>query len=299
MLLESDCFVRTFVRRLLHHPTDGDQKLRTLLRLPGEQPLPQDGFFDDIVLHVYELDFFDWTAPPPLARCRLQTVELLKKSTSPHHEYILVHVVDGNDQPVGYIRLEWAVKPEHVSRSVRSRYSSCSSSHSSFDLPPTVHQVSIYNQQPALDGASVVYRYTWPDAGRRPSLLVLAAVAVAVNDDKPDYDPMLHPCYWHAGLLMSALVGEDVKMLHSNASIKYPNNLEEGGGYVKASKAGTFADLFHIVTTKDISAENARLEPALEAKKVEFAQRIHAILDRIHGGSKEQRELFKRLREAV
>ncbi|RDX54559.1 hypothetical protein OH76DRAFT_1552583 [Lentinus brumalis] len=265
MLLESDCFVRTFVRRLLHHPTDGDQKLRTLLRLPGEQPLP----------------------PPPLARCRLQTVELLKKTTSPQHEYILVHVVDGNDQPVGYIRLEWAVKPEHVSRSVRSRYSACSSSHSSFDLPPTVHRVSIYNQQPSLDGASVVYRYTWPDAGRRPSLLVFAAVAVVVNDDKPDYDPMLHP---------------DVKMLHSNATIKYPNNLEEGGGYVKASKAGTFADLFHIVTTKDISAEHARLEPALEAKKVESAQRIHAILDRIHGGgevSKEQRELFKRLREAV
>ncbi|TFK80500.1 hypothetical protein K466DRAFT_591815 [Polyporus arcularius HHB13444] len=118
---------------------------------------------------------------------------------------------------------------------------------------------------------------------------------------------MLHPCYWHAGLLMAALVGEDVKTLHSNAAIKYPNNLEEGGGYVKAKKAGTFADLFRIVTTKDIAAEQARLGPTLEAKEIEFAERAQAILDNIHRyiaegrkrSPEEREEVFKRLKEGI
>ncbi|RDX54552.1 hypothetical protein OH76DRAFT_1397886 [Lentinus brumalis] len=257
---------------------NGSQNLRTLLRLDGEHPCPADGNLHRLILSEYERGYVaNWRAPSPISSCRLKAVELLKNSASPQHEYILAVVVDSNDHTVGYIRLERTDVSRSVLSPTRCRSPASSTSHSSSDLPPAVHRISIYNDEPPRDGARVVYSYTWLDAGRRPSLVELAAVVVAIHEDKQ--------CYWYAGMLMYAIVGEDVKGLVSSAAVQYPDNEQGGRIMVKANKAGTFATLFRIVTTQDISAEHARLEPALKAKKTAFHEQLaayrHDLLHRV------------------
>ncbi|KAH9848243.1 hypothetical protein C2E23DRAFT_844957 [Lenzites betulinus] len=231
---------------------------------------------------------------------RIRTVRLMKcLGTLSEHEYLLVEFVSGhgrwpNVTVLGELRVERSYDPKRGNPLKKAaadvfRASSQSSALPAMSdeepTPPKDTVTFIYNRHNASRD-KVVFRYKFDEASA-PSILDFLVAAAALNSYPLDSILPSRQCFWFAGMLLRVLLGDtnvDPKVSRGARSVLFspafvPSSTDTAldAEPVLAGRAGTFKELFKIITKQEIdSLYDSEIKQACELKRAEVNERLEA-----------------------
>ncbi|KAI8976652.1 hypothetical protein BD414DRAFT_539197 [Trametes punicea] len=127
-----------------------------------------------------------------------------------------------------------------------------------------------------ISSSITLYTYDFPCASNAPSFPQFLAALQAIHNYSPNYLLLSRQCYWFAGMLFRALVGEAVQNLQAqtDATVKHAADADKR---VSTKNAGTFKRFFKLVTGADVDAEFKRhIQGPFETSAMRLEQQIEA-----------------------
>ncbi|KAI0370884.1 hypothetical protein BV20DRAFT_965953 [Pilatotrama ljubarskyi] len=267
---------RALIHRFLGRRMADQTTLRVLLHENGSRDpryLDVEMFEDKLVDACRRDDRRDI-----LSRCVISRVVLYKQEGMPEHEYIVADVVvpdsDGTPaRPLGGLKAERTVATEdggctNHSKAVLSPASSSGVTIPALDRffvwdPPTASMIPNDHQ--------VAYAHDFP-VSDRPSIALLIATASVLHEEAPNYFVRTHQCYWFAGVLFRMLVGEASQQLPLRPGVAISVADEP-----RTVNAGTFLDVFNIVTKEDIRQTVDAIKSNVLSKEARIQDRLRAL----------------------
>ncbi|KAL1949008.1 hypothetical protein VTO73DRAFT_10814 [Trametes versicolor] len=240
---------------------------------------------------------------------RIQTVRLMKRlNTRFEHEYLVADLVSGNGRRtnvivIGELKVERAYDSRHGNALKNASADASRASSDSTPGPSTPSGSSplsaMFNRDPIpakdtitfnpanTSADTTVFLYTFGEASA-PSLLDLLVAADTLSSQYAEYILFERQCYWYAGMLLRVLLGDidaDPKVRPGAAaqntrfSPAFIPNSEDAppAEPVLAGRAGTFKNLFNIVTQRDIDLlYHSEIKQAYQSRQAEVRELLEA-----------------------
>ncbi|KAL1949006.1 hypothetical protein VTO73DRAFT_10812 [Trametes versicolor] len=286
-----------FVRRVLRlrMPSLFDSIFNARISMSIMDPNPT------LVLYIGARRFSDSDSDDALSRARIQTVRLKKSPGQGIFErvYILVEVISGNgswanDSVIGELMVERTTDPDTpaMDPATPATVDPATPSGSSDSLSPVPKDYPIMGRDRITfnpdytDADTTVFQYTFDEVSA-PSLLNLLVAADLLNLHVPNYILMERQCYWFSGMLLYILLGDATSDLpvrpgaaqRTPFSLAFKRSPREGPQAdlptepVLAGQAGTFKNLFQIVTNRNIdSLYDSEIKQEYELRQAEVGE---------------------------